>query len=283
MIHHKTIAVITSDLEYFNASICSGLNSEFSKNEYNTSIHLTYENENNEKEYVLKCLDNPHIAGLVIFSCMGNASFYQEILKTIKKPCVFVDRVIPYLSECNFVSSDNYGGSKKISELLAKKGAKNIVCLSMLKDKNISTTEDRINGFRDGHALFSDVNCFRKEVEYSDTITGIKSILEEWENIHPPPDAIFAMNHLIMNAIIQLTQQNQKWREMLQKTLFSCFDNLPYFDWLEKPIISVEQPIHQIVYYTAHILIKRINDEKSFSHYSNIILPVKIIDRTVSR
>jgi len=258
-----------------------GLNSEFSKNGYNTSIHLTHENENNEKEYVIKCIDNPNISGMIIFSCMNSAAFYYEVLKTTNKICVFVDRVIPYLSECNFVSSDNYGGAKKISELLAQKGAKNIIYLSMLKNKNISTTEDRINGFRDGHAPFCDVNCFRKEIEYSDSINGIKSILEEWETTHPPPDAIFAMNHLIMNALIQLTKQNKKWREMLHHTIFSCFDNVPYFDWIEKPIISVEQPIEQIVYYTSHIMLRRINNPNHFSTHANIILPVKIIDRTI--
>lgn len=277
----RKIAIITSDLEYFNASICMGLYKEFFKRNFDTQIYLTYENPDREKELIESIIKDKSVAGLIIFSCLNNSTFYQGIIKQIYIPCVFLDRLLPYLSQCNFVTSDNYGGAKKIGELLIQKGSKSIACLSMLKEISISTIEDRVNGFRDSHNDNTIVNCFREELAYNDTFTSMKMVLQKWEENNSFPDAIFATNHLIINAFITLTQQNDKWKKLSQNTILSCFDNLPYFDWLEKPIISAEQPIQEYVNYTTAILLRRIENPKLLDKYANIILPVKIIDRTI--
>ncbi|MCX7728686.1 MAG: substrate-binding domain-containing protein [Bacteroidia bacterium] len=274
------IAIITTDLAYYNASVCSGLYSEFQKNGYSTQIYLTFENQEKEKENIYLVLNDKNLKGIVLFSCMSNPAFYQDIFQKLNIPCVFADRLIPYLSQSNFVTVDNYGGAYKIGKLLIEKGAKNIVCLSILKDNHISTIEDRINGFKDSHIHLNNINCYREELEYPHINKSMEHILSKWENNNTFPDAIFATNHLIMNAFISLTQQNKTWQNLSKHTILSCFDNLPYFDWINRPIISVDQPIKDITFYISSILLKRIKEPETNANVSNLILPVKIIDRT---
>lgn len=276
----KKIAIVTSDLQYFSASICTGLYHEFLKAGYNTEIFLTFEKEENEKTTVLQIIQRKDIVGLVIFSCLNSSVFYNDLLKNIKIPCVFADRLLPYLTQCNFVTVDNYGGAFKIGKLLVEKGAKSIACLSMLKDNRISTIEDRINGFRDSHANYRNINCFREELEYTDIFKSMEIVLSKWEKNKYTPDAVFATNHLIMNVLISLIQQNKLFETMMQNTLLSCFDNIPYFDWIQKPITRAEQPINEIIFYVSNILLRRIDNAESLSNCANIILPVKIIDGT---
>lgn len=276
----KYIVIITSDLEYFNSSICSGLYTEFSKKNFLIQIYLTQENEEREKEYIRQIIQRRDVSGLVIFSCLNSPAFYHEILSQTAFPCVFADRVLPYLNKCNFVAVDNYGGANKIGKLLIEKEARNIVCLSMLKHNKLSTIEDRINGFIDSHIHLSNINCQREDLEYSDIKNSIERVLSKWEKQDNFPDAVFATNHLIVNGLIDLIMHNNKWKDRSKNLIISCFDNPPYFDWLKKPIISVEQPIQEIIFYLANILLKRIENPILSSNHANVILPVKIIDRT---
>lgn len=276
----KHIAIVTSDLEYFNASICTGLYQMLSKHNFKISIYLTFENEEKEKECVSKLIRQNQVSGFVIFSSMHNPLFYKEILYNHSIPSVFVDRLIPYLSYSNFVTVDNYGGANKIGKILVEKGARNITCLSMLRYNKLCSMEDRLNGLRDSHSENRDISCIIEELEYSDTLKSMQGILSRWHESQYSPDAIFATNHLIMNALISSLKQNKDWDKLLDKCIFSCFDNLPYFDWIDKPIISIEQPIKDIVFYVSNILMKQIQEPDLHKDYTNIILPVKIIDRT---
>lgn len=275
----QNIAIIASDLHYFNASICSGTYANLIKAGYHTHIYLTYEKEENEKKYVTQILNQSDIAGIIIFSCLSQSAFYGEILKKTSIPCIFIDRLLPYLSHYNFITVDNYGGANKIGQLLIEKGAKKIACLSMLKRNHLCNMEDRINGFRDSHIHLNNIHCFREELEYEHTIQSLEKVLKKWENENNFPDAVFASNHLIMNGLISLIKQNTNWQKRFKDSILSCFDNLEYFDWIDIPIISVEQNINDIVFYASNILLNKIK-ECSTPTFSNIILPVTIIDRT---
>lgn len=275
----KHIAIVTSDLEYFNASICTGLYQMLSKHNFKISIYLTFENEEKEKECVSKLIRQNQVSGFVIFSSMHNPLFYKEILYNKHLPVIFVDRLIPYLSHSNFVTVDNYGGANKIGKILLEKGAKNIACLSMLRYNRLCSMEDRLNGFRDSHSGNPEISCISEELDYSDTLKSMQGILSRWYQSQYSPDAIFATNHLIMNAFISSLKQNKNWDKLLNKCILSCFDNLPYFDWIDKPIISVEQPIKDIVFYVGSILMKQVQEPDLNKDDTNIILPVKIIDR----
>lgn len=272
------IAIITPDLEYFSSSICTGIYKELSAHGYTMKVFITQEKPEKEIEYVKDLVFSENTKGLVIFSCLNQAGFYHEIIRQKYLPCVFVDRLIPYLPQCNFVTVDNYGGANQIGKKLIEKGAKNIVCLSMLPHIKITTIEDRINGFRDSHSNYKNLNCYRQDINYHDIIHSMKALLEKWEHENNFPDAIFAINHLIMNTFIALTEENKNWKKIRQNMILSCFDNLPYFDYIDIPIISVEQPIKEIAYYVSTILMKRI-ENKHTTDYSNIILPVRLIDR----
>ncbi len=272
------IAIVVPDLEYFNASICTGIYMELSKKRYKTCIFLTHENQEKEKEYINDLIYRQDIAGIIIFSCLNNAIFYQKIINESHIPCVFVDRLLPYLPQCNFVTVDNYGGSNKISKSLIEKGAKNIAILSMLEHNKISTIEDRINGFESSCLNNPHINYYRENINYSDITNSMRRVLEKWEQSNNFPDAIFTVNHLILNVFISLIGQNKQWGDSTQNIILSCFDNLPYFDWINRPIISVEQPVKDICYYVSEILRKKIEGSSTTS-YSSIILPVKIIDR----
>ncbi len=279
----KNIAIIVSDMHYFNASVCAGVYRQLAPKEYKISIYLTHENEQKEKEYLTNIVQTNCIHGIILFSCLSEPFFYYELLPRIQIPIVFVDRLLPLFVKCNFVTVDNYGGAYKIGKKLIEKGARNIACLSMLKYNKLSTIEDRINGFRDSHINEKNIACYREELEYEDITQSMALKLKQWEQKTHFPDAIFATNHLIMNAFISLLPQNKNWQALSQNTILSCFDNLPYFDWVNKPIISVEQPIENIVLYVCNIIRKRIEQKDALKSYANIILPVKLIDRYESR
>ncbi|GIV27763.1 MAG: hypothetical protein KatS3mg027_1577 [Bacteroidia bacterium] len=246
------------------------------------NIFLTYEKPEREQEILNHIIKSNNIAGLVIFSSNNNPFFFNAYLKNLNAPCVFVDRLLPYLTNANFVTVDNYGGAFMLGKQLISKGVKNIACISMLKHNHLSNMEDRINGFRDSHLHHNNLHCFRIDIDYHNTENDLENILQEWEKDNSFPDAVFACNHLIISAYLSLLSKNKKWQSLTKKQILSCFDDLPYFDWINKPIISVEQPIPEIAFYCAEILLKRIENPQLLQQYSNIILPVKLKDRTTT-
>lgn len=276
----QKIAIIVSDLHYFNSGVLMGLYHQFIEHHFDIQIFVTNENPDKEKDIISDLLDknDPLLVGLIIFTCMNDPSFYVNKIQKIKLPYVFVDRLLPYINQCNFVTVDNYGTAKKIAKLLFDKGLKHVVCFSMLHENKLSTIEDRINGLKDGYQNKENTVCTCVELDYYNLYESLNNEVSQWIKNKYFPDAIFATNHLIVNAWISLLHQYKNNNEALKKIIVSCIDNLPYYDWIKIPIISAEQPINEISSYAAQILLKKITDKEK-QQFSNIILPLKIIDR----
>lgn len=279
---HK-INIIVPDLEYFNASVCAGIYQNLSHKNYSICICLTNEHPEQEKLCVENTLMQKDAVGIVLFSCIHDAYYYQEVLQRAEIPIVFVDRLSPYLSHSDFVTIDNYGGAYKIGKLLIEKGVKQIVCLSTLHQNKISSVEDRINGLKDICASHPYMSYVQENLEYTDLVSSLEDVLQKWNKEGFYPDSIFAVNHLVLNAYLSLIHKHMEWRERAAQSIISCFDDVDYFNWIDMPIISVSQPIQDIVYYVCYIIQKRIeqysNSQRNITHFANIILPVKVIDR----
>ncbi len=271
---NERIGVILSDLQIFNASVCSALYHLSEKNNFELLIELSHENEYTEKDIALRFINEYKVNGLIIMSSCTSIDFYNNLLG-INYPVIFIDRLIPY-SKFSAVTVDNYGASNKLCKILIDKQIKTVFCLSTLS--GTITVEDRINGFRDAHANNQAISCYRFEFDYNNLKEQVNTQVEKWVRENTAPDAIFAVNHTLMSELIKHIKSNSKLSQLFRNTIFSCFDDLPYFDWLDMPIISVKQPIKDI----ASIALSTIDGKISHAlkNNTNVVLPLTIIDRT---
>ncbi len=270
------IGLIVADISNsFYSTIAKNIERTLFDHGYNLMVCSTDEDEEREKKLIEMMINQQGVDGLIIASTFKNADFISNP-RYAKTPVVFIDRILP-LFNGNFVVTDNYGGSKEIVEALIKKGCKKILCLS-ITPSYISTIDDRIKGFNDsvekeGLDLGAD---FVVPVNFSkiqeDTLSGLKKMFY----LHPDIDAIYSLNNHLATACLKAFK-DKSISKYYDKVQLACFDDIELFNLVDKPILSVSQPVDDIGR-NATLLMLDVIDGKQ-TNKSMIVLPTSLIVR----
>ncbi len=270
------VGLIVADIANpFYSKIAKNIEGVLFEKNYNLMVCSTDENEEKEKRLVEMMINQQGVDGLIIASTFKDSSFYDQP-RYLSIPTVFIDRVLP-LFNTNYVVIDNYGGALEITNHLINKNCKKIACFS-ITPSYISTIEDRVNGYKDAlsksklkfdASLLKPINFEKVEADVEDALTDLLKT-------HPDLDAIFALNNNIATTILNVLKKKQ-FAEKGHKIKIACFDDIDLFNIIDRPIISVSQPVEEIGK-NASLLILDIMDGKQ-TNKSNIVLSTQLIER----
>lgn len=271
------VGLIVADIANpFYSKIAKNIETVLLTKGYNLMVCSTDENVEKEMKLVDMMINQQGVDGLIIASSCNNAEFYQSP-RFAKTPIVFIDRVIP-LHKANYVVIDNFGGSAEVVNKLIDDGARNIACLS-ITPSYISTIEDRLNGYKDAlqkHNIPVDKNLILNinfENIYRDVLNGLLDLAAKKVKL----DAIYSLNNHLATAALKAIKENKELKQFYDKTKHACFDDVDLFDLIDKPVLSVSQPI-EMIGQNASSLILDVIDGK-LSNHSNIVLPTNLIER----
>lgn len=271
------IGLIVADIgNPFYSKIAKNIETVLFSKGYNLMVCSTEENVEKEKKLVDMMINQQGVDGLIIASSCDNADFYNSP-RFSKTPIVFIDRVIP-LFNANYIVIDNYGGSMEVVNKLIDEGCKNIACLS-ITPSYISTIEDRLNGYKGAlqkNKLALDQNMI-VNVNFDNIYDDVVSALRKYMNANTKIDAIYSLNNHLAVAALKAIKENKDLRSYFDKTKMACFDDVELFNLIDKPVLSVSQPIESIGQ-NASNLVMDIIDGKHSGH-SNIVLPTNLIQR----
>lgn len=271
------IGLIVADISNpFYSRIAKNIETVLFGKGYNLMVCSTEENVEKEKKLVDMMINQQGVDGLIIASSCDNADFYNSP-RFNKTPIVFIDRVIP-LFNANYIVIDNYGGSMEVVNKLIDDGCKNVACLS-ITPSYISTIEDRLNGYKGAlqkHKLPLNTDLLINinfDNIYDDVVGALRKLAESNSKV----DAIYTLNNHLAVATLNAIRQNKDLKTYFDKAKIACFDDVELFNLIDKPVLSVSQPIESIGQNASNLILDII-DEKHTNH-SNIVLPTNLIQR----
>jgi len=271
------IGLIVADIANpFYAKIAKNIETVLLTKGYNLMVCSTDENVEKEMKLVDMMINQQGVDGLIIASACNSSAFYDSP-RFSKTPIVFIDRVIPLL-KANYVVIDNFGGSSEVVSKLVSSGAQQIACLS-ITPTYISTIEDRLNGYKDAlqknNILFSPDLVLH--INFNNIVQEVEEKLLEMASNKVKLDAIYSLNNHLASAALKAIKGNKELKQMYDKTKHACFDDVEFFDLIDKQVLSVSQPIEMIGSNASSLILDII--EGKHSNHSNIVLPTNLIER----
>ncbi|HWY09730.1 MAG TPA: LacI family DNA-binding transcriptional regulator [Bacteroidia bacterium] len=270
------IGLIVADISNtFYSTIAKNIEGTLFHRGYNLMVCSSDEDEDREKKLIDMMINQQGVDGIILASTFKSADYFNNPRFT-KTPLVFIDRILP-LFNGNFVVTDNYGGSKEIVEALIKKGCKKILCLS-ITPSYISTIDDRIKGYTDSVEKFT-LNLsdeFIVPINYNKIQEDTLSALKKMFFLHADIDAIYALNNHLAVATLKAFKDKSisKYYDNVQ---LACFDDIELFNLVDKPILSVSQPVDDIGRNATLLTLDIIDGKKE--NKSMIVLPTSLIVR----
>jgi LacI family transcriptional regulator len=267
--------IVTDIANPFYSTIAKNIENVLFENGYNLMVCSTEENEEKEKRLVEMMLNQQGVDGLIIASTFKNSSFYEQA-RFSKVPIVFIDRVIP-LFNTNYVVIDNYGGSVEIVSRLVKEGCKKIACFC-ITPLYLSTVEDRVNGYREALAKnnLPEDGDYIKQISFDHIDADVERSLRELVQKDAQLDAVFVLNNHVAVALLKALKRKE-FSAISSRLKIACFDDIELFNIIDRPVISVSQPVQEIGKNSSLVLLSIIAGKQTSK--SNIVLPTKLIDR----
>lgn len=261
----------------FYSNIAKYVEKELAEKGYNLMVCSTDENLEKEEKLIQLFAEQHIIDGLIIATTSTTSEFFKkERLRNF--PIVFIDRYLPGI-DSNYVVANNYQGSYEVTELLIKKGCKNILALN-ITPSHISSLTERVNGFKD--ALIKHNVSFKKEnlveISFNNILNEVREKLSSLLKKSPKIDAIYALNNNIATACLTVFNELEFDAEA-EGISFVSFDDISMFNFVKPPVISVAQPLEDIGTQSAELCLKLIDEKGTMPPPKKVILPTKTIIR----
>ena len=270
----QTIGLIIADISnLFFANLAFHIQEHAEKFGY--SVIITNTNESDLKmEKMTNILKGRQVDGFIIVPTENGAPYVKDLIKR-GIPVVLIDRYFPGEGVSSVVV-DNYTSSRNALTCLIDQGCKNIGLV--IYKSTLQHMIERKRGYIDVLTEAGLYNpSFIKEINYSlitnDIFIAIESLLMKENNI----DGIFfATNTLSMLGIKQLMNLNVKIPEDVKVV---CFDKSEVFDFINIPLLYIQQPIPEMGKNAVELVIEQIKrkNNKEEKNIKNIELSATLI------
>ncbi|MCF6165102.1 Ribose operon repressor [Furfurilactobacillus rossiae] len=232
----KTIGVVISNvLNPFFTTLVRGIEDAATKRGYSVIVCNTDENPDKEQRYINMLVD--HQADGIILASTGNHANYHSMVNDM--PLVFIDRM-PQGKDANLYDTvlvDNEKGSFNAVDALIKQGATRV---NAIVSPVATTGTERLNGFR--KALTTHDFPIREQDIALDDYLGQHTAELALNLIQTNQcDALFCGNNVILMNVLKVLKE---WQ--IGDMKLAVFDDQPWFDFVQYPIISVDQPAYLI-------------------------------------
>lgn len=273
------IGLVVADISNpFYSNIAKHIEKALADKGYNLVICSSDEKIEQEEKLIQLFAEQHIIDGLIIATTNTNSDFFKrDRLKNF--PIVFIDRYLPDI-ESNYVVANNYQGSFELTNLLIRKGCKNILALN-ITPSHISSLTERVKGYKDAleeyQIPFNRDNLV--EISFNDIYNEVKQKLPALLKNGTKIDAIYTLNNHIATACLQVFNEIG-FDAQKEKILFASFDDIGLFDFVKPQVISVSQPLEQIGKEAANLVLDLIDAKNTEQvHPKKVVLPTSVIDR----
>jgi len=116
-----------------------------------------------------------------------------------------------------------------------------------------------------------------EKVPFEDPFGFIDSLIEKLKRTNQLPDSIFATNNNIATATLQALRKHNI--SIPDQIGLVCFDDVPYFNFIQPSITAVAQPIKEISSVSFELLLKLMNGKAEEIDYGPTYLPFEFIVR----
>jgi DNA-binding LacI/PurR family transcriptional regulator len=235
-------------------------------------IFNTVQNRREEAE-ILQRFREDDIAGLLMWPNANASRMQQEntlLYQDVRVPVVLMDRQI-YGLDCDFVTSDNYGGAEALMRHLVELGHKQVVFLSH-HEMELLPVMERYRAYREvleqaslcpqdpwligepGKELGSAGDMLRSSFHVNSR--EIHEIRDHILNAQPRPTAVFAVNDYL--AVLALQAMRSLNLSVPDDISIAGFDDIDLAAYLQVPLTTVAQDPFTIGKRAARLLIERL-------------------------
>ncbi|MHC1703604.1 MAG: LacI family DNA-binding transcriptional regulator [Tenuifilaceae bacterium] len=268
-----TIGLIVSDIaNSFYSKIARNIEDLAEEHGYNLITCSTDEDIQRELR-LIKLLRGKQVDGLIISSSQENAEEFIR-LKAEGFPFVLIDRYFVGL-DIPAVVVNNRSGAEHATNHLFTQGYKRPMALA-ISPVHVYTIHERVAGFRNELRDMS-MKPWIEKVPFEDPFGFIDSLIEKLKKTNQLPDSIFAMNNNIATATLQALRKHNI--SIPDQIGLVCFDDVPYFNFIQPSITAVAQPIKEISSVSFELLLKLMNGKAEEIDYGPTYLPFEFIVR----
>jgi GntR family transcriptional regulator of arabinose operon len=282
---NRLITFVTYEFDTENhLLILNGAESEVKARGY--QIVFSKAKNHQDDATTLKNFQESDTAGIMMWPNALNSRQQNTVdFQEVHLPIVLMDRNI-HGFDCDFVTSDNYGGAQALMQHLVELGHRNVVFLSH-HELELSSVMDRYRAYRDvlqetGQTplepwLISQAGkepSARELLQSSiDSLSSdIQTIKEYMRTVRPAPTAIFAVNDYV--AVLAVRAMKALGLPIPNAVSIAGFDGTDLAMQLEVPLTTVAQDPFTIGKRAAELLINRIEGYSGPTHHE--IIPTQL-------
>ncbi|MCG8307360.1 MAG: LacI family transcriptional regulator [Cytophagales bacterium] len=254
----ETIGLIVPNIsDTFYSRIARRIERKARLSGYTVVYSSTGESRTRENELIQMMLDR-QVDGLIIASTQKNQEDVVR-LKNQQFPFVLIDRHYPDV-ETNFVVVDNAGGTSKAVEQLIKLGKKHIGFVTL--KPGLEAIRQRLIGYEETlkkYGLYEGMkNVKELDPDHLDCemMEAIKSLVQ---STHKVDGIVFATHYLTTQGLRELRKLSVK---IPHEIAIVSFGQMSFFDLIEPPITSVNQPVEEIGDKAVEILLDNLVEKK---------------------
>lgn len=273
----KIIAMLVEDIaDPFFAHIARLVETHPLLHDYKLFYSST-ENDPKKARSLIRAFQDRLVDGLIIAPTPGTEQEIQNLLDD-EVPMVLFDRYLPGING-NLVCVDNFEGTHKATELLIKRGYKNIAFVTLSSQQ--SQMADRLEGYKSAIETHGYAPCLL-EIAYTLSEEVLATQIKYYFKNQPKVDAvIFATNYLALNGLSVLQSLGKKIPEQI--AVISFDDNTNYHLFTPS-ITAIAQPIEEIANSIVKLLKKQLKQSEKLQALSSkekeqVVLTTKLVMR----
>ncbi len=250
----KVIGVLVSDITNpFFASLVRGAEDAAFEAGYSLIVCNSDESPEREDLYV-RLFRRRRVDGILISPVGDGLTEAVSQLRDGKTPLVFIDRC-PAGWEADAVLSDNIKGSRLATLHLARAGHTRIGII--LGIKGATTTEERLNGYRQGLEE-SGLSFCGEYVRYgSYRVEGGRLAMNSLFLLEEPPSAVFSTNNLMTIGVFQ--ELLNRGVRIPDEMALVAFDDLVWAEMVRPRLTAVSQRPVEIGREAVRLLLERLS------------------------
>jgi LacI family transcriptional regulator len=240
-------------------------------------VPLVVLSSDNDAEEELKCmqaLDRLNVSGIVFVSA-GDDIRIHDILKTINKPHIIIDREIPDTAHCDFVLTDNPMGIELAVQHLVSSGHRSLAFI-----KGSQSTDPGRNRLWAFQATTQKLGLdssqqyeFDGKFDFQSGYEAAKSVIAMARDARPT--AVVASNDLEAIGALQCFQENSI--RVPDDISLVGFDDITLCRWCFPRLTSVRQDTIELTRFAAQLLLSRLSGEHNGEPRLRHVIPKLVI------
>lgn len=270
------IGMLVEDIsDPFFSSISRGVESMAYKHGYKIFFAST-ENDTEKTKALIKVFKERQVDGYIIAPSPGLDAEINDLMED-NIPVILFDRYLPSVNASTVVI-DNFSGAYQAVKHLESNGYSNIAFVTLESEQ--TQMLGRLQGYLNAvEERLQDPVVKKLPYKISHDLSAeslIKSFIEQRNKI----DAIvFATNYLAINGLKAIQQLGLNIPDDIAVV---GFDDNTHFHLFKPSVTAIAQPVEEIAEQVVQQLLEALKDQEENKKRKNVILPVKLIERSSS-